>query len=243
MKISNPKSRSHLSIKKDDHVLEVGPGNFPHLRSNVLVEKFIDHNYHRTGDVRSFKNQTLICADGEDLPFSDKSFDYSICCHVLEHVDNPKKFVAELVRVSHAGYLETPTLIGEYIMPKESHKWVVLEIDDKIVMYEKTKIDFQSGPDLSYLFQNYLPTQSIGYKIFQRSHYHLVNVNYEWKDNVELLVNPDSSYYKKFFTRPLCEDYVNKIFAKRSLAEEAKMVVWALSDIIKSVFKSKVLNN
>ena len=40
MKVSTPKSRQDLHIKRRDRVLEVGPGNRPSFRANVLVEKF-----------------------------------------------------------------------------------------------------------------------------------------------------------------------------------------------------------
>ena len=57
MKYRNPKSRFNLSIGKKDHVLEVGGGHNPHPRSNVVVDKFVDCNYHRKSDVKVLKNQ------------------------------------------------------------------------------------------------------------------------------------------------------------------------------------------
>jgi len=39
-------------------------------------------------------------ADSEKLPFSDKSFDSTLCAHTLEHVRNFDKAVAELCRVT-----------------------------------------------------------------------------------------------------------------------------------------------
>ena len=123
MKLRNPVGREDLHLKKHFRVLEVGGGHNPHPRSNVVVDKYVDSNYHRSGDLAVYKNQQFICADGEDLPFGDKSFDYAICCQVIEHVDNPVRFMAEQTRVARAGYLETPSLIGEYLMPKENH-WI-----------------------------------------------------------------------------------------------------------------------
>ena len=67
MKYRNPKSRFNLSIGKKDHVLEVGGGHNPHPRSNVVVDKFVDCNYHRKSDVKVLKNQKFIAADGENL--------------------------------------------------------------------------------------------------------------------------------------------------------------------------------
>lgn len=241
MKIRNPQSRRDLSIRKQDRVVDVGPGNFPHPRANVIVDKFDSNNYHRSGDVRILKHQEFICADGENLPFADKAFDYSICCHVLEHVDDPLKFVSEQARVAGRGYLETPSLLGEYLMPKESHKWVLMEIGEKVVMYEKEKIDFFTCPDMGYVFLEYLPKTSVAYKMLQRTHINLTNVSYEWSRDIEVLVNPDSSYYREFFTRPPGPEYCREMFPSRSLGKEAMTALWALGDVFISAVKSKVL--
>src|SRR5690606_1509140 len=94
-----------------------------------------------------YKGQKFIQADGESLPFEDNEFDYVICNHVLEHVDNPEKFLNELARVAKKGYIETPSLIGEHLHPKESHRWVILEIDDKLVLFDKDNIGFNTSCD------------------------------------------------------------------------------------------------
>ena len=111
MKERNPKSRFNLSIAKTDRVLEVGGGHNPHPRSNIIVDKFTDTNYHRSGDIKVLKHQQFLAADGENLPFKDKEFDYVICCQVLEHVENPVKFLSEQFRVARRGYIETPSLL------------------------------------------------------------------------------------------------------------------------------------
>jgi len=241
MKINTPSSRFKLSIKKKDRVLEVGGGHNPHPRSNVVVDKFTDDNTHRAGDLKVLKNQQFLQADGENLPFKDNEFDYVICCHVLEHVPNPQKFISEQTRVASMGYIETPSLLGCYLSPKKSHKWVLLDIDDKIVMYDKELIGFDPPLDLGYLFLRYLPSHAMGFKILQRTHPEIMTMNYEWKDNIELLVNPKDDYYLKFFKEPWREEFCDKFITHRSLPGEAKVTMSALSDILRSVFKSKVL--
>lgn len=98
MKTDSPYDRGDIHINKNDKVLEIGPGHNPTYRSNVIVEKFIDTNYHRCGDVKIYPHQTFVHADGEKLPFKDKEFDYVICNQVLEHVEHPEAFVKELCR-------------------------------------------------------------------------------------------------------------------------------------------------
>jgi len=243
MKVRNPKGREDLSIQRKYKVLEVGGGQNPCARSNVIVDKYIHDNYHRSGDLKVYHNQEFVCADGECLPFEEKSFDYVICCQVLEHVNDPIKFVSEQQRVARAGYMETPSLIGEFLMPKESHKWVSLEIDGKIVLYEKDKVEFKAVNDFGYIFLDFLPKQSIGYKVMQKTHSNLFSVNYEWKDDIEIIVNPESSYYFDFFTKPWDEGMCNKLLGRKSINEEFFSSLNAFMEVCKNVLRSKILKS
>ena len=159
MKVSTPKSRQDLHIKRRDRVLEVGPGNRPSFRANVLVEKFLGDDTHRCGGLRIFPHQQLVNAAAEALPFADKEFDYVICNQVLEHSDDPAQFLREVMRVGKAGYIETPSLLGEWLFPKKSHRWVVLNIGDKLVLYDKRRVPGNYANDYGELFLNYLPYQ------------------------------------------------------------------------------------
>lgn len=99
--------------------MEVGPGHNPSHRANVVTEKFTDQNYHRCGDMKIYPHQIFANADGENLPFKDKEFDYVICNQVLEHVENPEKFISEQCRVASRGYMETPSLLGGISISEE----------------------------------------------------------------------------------------------------------------------------
>lgn len=46
------------------------------------------------------KNISLSAQDIHKLSYKSKSFDLVICCEVLEHVDNPKKALREIKRIS-----------------------------------------------------------------------------------------------------------------------------------------------
>lgn len=242
MLYSKPKTRKHLSIKKGFNVLEIGGGNFPHPRSNTVVDKYIDSNYHRSGNVQIYPHQKFVNADGGNLPFGDQSFDYIICCHVLEHVEDPIPFLKEQMRIAPMGYLESPSIVGEYLMPKQSHKWLIQEIDGKIVMFDKEVIGFHSFQDFSHLFLNYLPTRSMGYKIMQQTHNNLTNMIYEWRDTIEVLVNPEESYYKNFFLNPWNEETCNKFLSQQSLRNEAYYALKAAYSITTGFFKNKIAN-
>ena len=241
MKLRNPKSRFDISVKRKDRVLEVGGGHDPHPRSNVVVDKYADDNTHRCGDLKVLKNQQFIAADGENLPFKDKEFDYVICCHVLEHVENPVKFLSEQFRVAKRGYIETPSLLGENLFPKESHKWILHEYKDVLYLVDKKKAGLNIIYDLCELTQDYLPKNSIGYKIIQRTHPNIESIRIEWEHDFNYVVEPTDPEIRQFFTGKWKLEWSNLFFPPRSMGKEFGAAMGALFDISKSVFRSKVL--
>ena len=241
MKIGSPSSRLKLNIKSTDKVLDIGSGHFPHPRANVIVDKFVDDNYHRSGDITVLKHQKFIQADGENLPFEDNEFDYVLCTHTLEHVEHPDRFIKEMCRVGKRGFLETPSLIGEYLIPKKSHKWVLLDVDGVVVLFEKEKVGLSNQVDYGELFLNYFPRKSIGWKIMQRTHHQMLTMNYEWEDNIEFLVNPTEEKYLNYFKEPWNLEMISRVMPQRGMKGEAGMTLKAFLDITRSVFRSKVL--
>lgn len=233
MKTANPVSRKKLKIKRKDNVLEVGGGHNPHPRSNLVVDKHIDSNYHRSGDIFINKSQMFLQADGTDLPFKNNEFDYVISNQVLEHVDNPSAFLTELSRVAKRGFIETPSLIGEYLFPKESHKWVILELNNKLVIVDKKNIGLSSKVDFGELFLHYLPSHSIGYKILERTYPDIMTVRYEWDGEIEFVVNPTNPELLKYFERPWTAETIKTYFQKRNKASELFTTFKALLEIMK----------
>ncbi len=220
MKISNPRSRYKLDINKRDKVIEVGGGHNPHPKSQVVVDKFIDSNYHRQSDIKVMKHQTFLQADGEDLPFEDKEFDYVICNQVLEHTENPAAFLTEQMRVAKKGYIEVPSLIGEYLFPKKSHKWLILELDNKLILVDKEKYWFNTKLDFGFLFLTWLQKNSVGYKILMDTKPNIITVRYEWKDTIDYEINTNNPEYLKYFSGYWNEKMVQKFFPKISPAKE-----------------------
>jgi SAM-dependent methyltransferase len=97
---SLPRHRSALNILKERgllskniRVLNIAPDDcFVDLFANYSNIEHITTNL--TGNV-------TIHMDIQDILFKDKVFDLIICSHVLEHVDNDRKALKELVRVLH----------------------------------------------------------------------------------------------------------------------------------------------
>ena len=241
MKIKNPRNRSDLSIKRSDYVLEIGGGHNPHPRSNVVVDKFRKLNYHRSGDIKILKHQTFIEADGEQLPFKDKEFDYVICCQVLEHVVDPAKFLSEQFRVAKRGYIETPSLIGEHLFPKNSHKWMLHEHKDILYLVDKSTINFSVGYDLGELIQLYLPTHSIGFKIMERTHPNLVTIRIEWEHDFNYVINPDDPAILDFFTTKWKLDWADDFFPRKTIWQELSEASMAFFEIARRAFRTKLL--
>lgn len=238
MKVRNPKNRSDLSISRRDYVLEVGGGHNPHPRSNVVVDKYIDYNYHRSGNIVVRKNQKFMQADGEHLPFPDNKFDYVICNQVLEHTPDPAKFLSELSRVAKRGFIETPSLIGEYLFPKESHIWAILELQNKLVIVDKSKLNLHARVNFGDLFLDYLPQNSIAFKMLQRTYTDMFTVRHEWSGNIDFVVNPNDPESTKFFTRPWDDELNRSFFVSKSLPREIADTFKAALDISKTYARS-----
>src|SRR3989338_7554755 len=115
----------NLGFKPTDLVLDVGSGNDPHPRADVLVDKFVSDDTERQG--RLVADRPLVGGDLEHLPFQDGAFDFVIASHVLEHVTDPLKATAELARVGKRGYVETPAEFGGKLMDLPGHRWYVRE--------------------------------------------------------------------------------------------------------------------
>lgn len=137
----------------------------------------------------------------------------------------------------------TLTRIVSPPLPKKSHKWVILDIDNKLVFYEKNKMPGNYENDYGELFLNYLPFQSLPYKLLWLTEGDITLNRYEWKDEVEILVNPEDEYYSSFFLNKWNREMVEKLYPRRSALTEMKKMIQALFYILKNKFKSRFSNH
>jgi SAM-dependent methyltransferase len=106
-------------------VLDVGSGDKPHWRADVLLDRYTgaEHGGQRSGRAAARITRPLFAADAADMPFADGVFDYVVCSHVLEHVPDPAAVIAEITRVGRAGYIEVPQAASAKILDFPSHLW------------------------------------------------------------------------------------------------------------------------
>ena len=62
----------------------------------------LEYDYERTVEAHQ-RSPQIVCAAGEDLPFLDESFDVILSHEVLEHVQDDRQAVQEMVRVLRPG--------------------------------------------------------------------------------------------------------------------------------------------
>ncbi len=133
-------TREILTIPHSWKVLDVGSGDHPNERADVLLEREIEETEHRSGAKAVIPSgKKLVLGDATDMPFGEKEFDFVIASHIAEHIEEPEKFCSELQRVAKAGYIETPGAFSEFIFNEAFHKWVVSNKNGVLVFTEKTK--------------------------------------------------------------------------------------------------------
>lgn len=119
------------AVGPNDTVLEVGPGGTPHPRADIFLEKRYDDPMvaeSQRGCTPSLQtSKEIVVYEGGRFPFDDKQFDYIICSHVLEHVEDIDGFLEEIVRVGHRGYLEFPTVYYDYLYNFPEHITLVFQ--------------------------------------------------------------------------------------------------------------------
>lgn len=124
---------------KNTKILDFAP---PKLMENYL--RSITDNY-RSADllIDTFDDKV----DITKMQYKDDTFDFFICSHVLEHVDDDRKALAELYRVlkpGKHGILMTPIINKNGVQDEdssvsdESERWRRFAQDDHVRLYERS---------------------------------------------------------------------------------------------------------
>lgn len=163
-------------------ILEIGGGHNPDFRSDVIVDKYLYDNIQRKGTLRV--DRPIIVADGEQLPFSDGAFKFTIGKQVMEHVENIEEFFHELMRISHAGYLTSPSTLSEYLFWWPYHNWFITMKDNTLYCCKKTNEKSLFGDLMHYLYKNNYRFKQFIWSLPA----HVLNIEYYWKGKINYVI-------------------------------------------------------
>jgi uncharacterized protein YbaR (Trm112 family)/SAM-dependent methyltransferase len=236
-----------MNIKPSDVVLEIGSGNNPNPHSDILCDRYLHKNEERAGEFGIVIDRPFIVADGYHLPFADKTFDFVICSHILEHMDNPKKFISEITRVGKRGYIEVPSAISERIFGWDFHHWYCSLESNTLVLRKKSEGERFGG------FFHRLIARTIWFRRFFEKYERKMYTRYEWNSKICLRVdirNPSEEWVHALNTNawqllhkaksnPILDSkfYCSWMFrrAKRKLQKTFRLIHWR----IRCVFMGK----
>lgn len=178
--------RFHTPVPTEALVLEVGSGGNPYARSNVLLDAYESTRERHWVPLTS--DRPTVLGFVENLPFKDKSFDYVIASHVLEHSSDPEKFINELQRVAKAGYIEVPDAFLERINPYKDHRLEIC-LRDGVLNITKKK-NWINDSEVVELYEdrvkNYFTKILIPKRPFE------FHVRYYWSNEISYVIkNPE----------------------------------------------------
>ena len=100
---------NRIEVDKHDFVVDIGGGHRPFWRADIVIEKYpFDRNPHRDQPMQ-FPGVPVIKADALSLPIPDRGCDLIFASHIIEHLPDPARFLAEIKRCSQKVYLEFPS--------------------------------------------------------------------------------------------------------------------------------------
>ena len=167
-------------------MLEVGGGQRPHPRSDVVVDKYVADDFERAGGAAIDVSRPLVVADGHALPFADASMSYVIASHVLEHATDPVRFAGELSRVAPAGYVELPSRQAELTFEWPFHPWLVDRRGDTLLFSPK-----DAHAPCGRMFHDSFE-QSALFRLWWASHRSRWLHGVHWKDRLTVEIGGDA---------------------------------------------------
>lgn len=187
-----------FQLKPGDRVLDVGSGNDPFPLATHLADIALEDNaYGRAGvPLRRAGTKPIFECDLEDMRgFREKEFDFVYCSHVLEHVRNPAKACAELMRIGKRGFIETPTRGKDLWLGTaavSNHRWAVEHVRNCLIFseYESHEID---GLQCDLLLRMHVAPESRREKALTALMYlraDLVNTMLVWENAFAFEVRP-----------------------------------------------------
>ena len=131
-------------------------------------------------------------------------FDYIICAHVIEHVNDPIFFKQEIERIGKSGYIELPTRLNDNIVfgcDEEiyGHKWwFEFDDDDKKLVFAEKRDAIEQFVSVGSIFNLT--------DIFEDSFI----IQTYWNDSIEMEVKEPYEIEKKISFLSLVKKYFSK---------------------------------
>lgn len=138
-----------LPISKDDFVVEVGGGHEPFWRSDLIFDKYPDEQLHRSQPLAHAA--PVMIADAVRLPLPDAACDLIFASHIIEHLPDPGRFLAEVERCASHVYLEFPAANRELMFAWSFHRWLV-EVDGTDLTFYRNDVPQLFG---AFFHRNY----------------------------------------------------------------------------------------
>jgi len=204
--------RIAVPVADDGLVLDVGSGDKPSWRADVLLDRYTgaEHAAQRSGRRRAAVRRPLFDADAAEMPFRDGVFDYAICSNVLEHVTDPEGVARELSRVAGAGYIEVPEAASAKIVDFPSHLWwcrLVEEPDGPTLVFTAKSAPYHD-PEIAGYIERAGVRRELDAVLNSRFEHRVIR--YHWTGSVRLRV----------------EGQLNPEFVERAMQEEGHRRTW-----------------
>jgi uncharacterized protein YbaR (Trm112 family)/SAM-dependent methyltransferase len=158
-------------------VLDVGAGNNPHLRADVLCERFLADGAHRGGAVA--RDRPLVAGDAGALPFKTGAFDQIVARALIEHLRDPAAFFAEAGRVAGAGLFVAPSAAWERCYGMATHLWTIEPADGGLRFTAKPRAVLH--PDVQRFFAAEVFRDAARTDEFLLDHWSALRIAYEWR--------------------------------------------------------------
>lgn len=199
------------NINKEDLVLDVGSGDKPFWRADVIVDKYLDDDQQRhSGEVVYDKRKIFLQADVENLPFKDKAFDFVFCSHLLEHVQNPDKAILELLRVAKKGYIEVPYAIVDLLKPFPPHLWFCFYKNKTLIFHQKENEKNILIEETERFGEKYYSNSLMQY-LFAKD-YKSIFITLYWRNTLDFYVKRVKNPYKYVYKKELHKKtFFNKV--------------------------------
>jgi SAM-dependent methyltransferase len=186
-------------------VVDLGCGLRPHPAATAVVEPHLDpvsrFGGHVTPEAFAARGVRFVQQRMDsDLPFGDKEFDFAICSHAIEHVEDPGKACAEMIRIAKAGLITAPFLFADLLFGRPYHRWLLVERGGVLFFFRKRPEEdrpFGAEPNPFDVALNARPWPSPSppfRRISRRlrhlyyGHHPIIEVRFPWRDRFRWVV-------------------------------------------------------